>query len=63
MSNGNLEGKAYQERHGQTVHNLIQVRPEHKIWLKTVFDITKYLVANGQPFCGHEENTDFDETI
>ena len=55
--------KEYREKRGQTVHNLIQVRPEHKIWLKTVFNTTKYLVANGQPFRGHEENTDFDETI
>ena len=43
--------------------NLIQVKPEHKIWLKTVFNTTKYLVANGQPFRGHEENTDFIEKI
>lgn len=55
--------KEYREKSGQTVHNLIQLKPEHKIWLKTVFSTTKYLVANGQPFRGHEVNTDFNEKI
>ena len=43
--------------------NLVQVKPEHKIWLQTVFNTTKYLVANGLPFRGHDENTDFNEKI
>ena len=43
------------------VKNLIKLNPEHKIWLKTVFNTTKYLVANGQPICGNDENTNFEE--
>ena len=37
------------------------MNPEHKIWLATVFNTVKYLVANGQPFRGNEENTNFNE--
>ena len=29
--------------------------------LKTVFNTTKYLVSNGQPFRGNEENTNFND--
>ena len=43
--------------------NLVQVKPEHKIWLQTVFNTTNYLVANGLPFRGLDEKTDFSETI
>ena len=39
--------KEFREKRGQTVRNLIQVKPEYKIWLKMVFNTTKYLVANG----------------
>lgn len=55
--------KEFREKRGQTVQNLIQVKPEYKIWLKTVFNTTKYLVANGLSFRGHEENTDFDNKM
>ena len=51
--------REFREKRGQTVQNLIKVRPEYKIWLKTVFNtITKYLVTNGLSFRGHEENTE-----
>ena len=53
--------RQYRENRGQTVKNLIKLNPEHKIWLKTVFNTTKYLVANGQPFRGNDENTNFEE--
>ncbi|XP_028417407.1 zinc finger MYM-type protein 1-like [Dendronephthya gigantea] len=53
--------KEFREKRGQTVRNLIQVKPEHKIWLKTVFNTTKYLVANGLSFRGHEENSNLEE--
>ena len=33
------------------------------MWLKTVFNTTNYLVANGLQFHGHDENTDFNEKI
>ena len=49
--------REFRDKRGQTVQNLIQVRPEYKIWLKTVFNTTKYLVANSLSFRGHEENT------
>lgn len=55
--------REYRESRGQTVRNLIQLNPEHKIWLKTVFNTTKYLVANGMPFRGDEEKTDFNEQV
>ncbi|CAB4036306.1 Zinc finger MYM-type 1 [Paramuricea clavata] len=55
--------KEFREKRGQTVRNLIQVRPEHKIWLKTVFNTTKYLVANGLSFRGHEENSTLEEGL
>ena len=51
--------KEYRQNHGQSVKNLIKVNPQYKIWLKTVFNTTKYLVSNGQPFRGNEENTNF----
>ena len=50
--------REFREKRGQTVQNLIQVWPEYKIWLKTVLNTTKYLVANGLSFRGHEENTE-----
>ena len=53
--------RQYRENRGQTVKNLVKLNPEHKIWLKTVFNTTKYLVANGQPFRGNDENTNFEE--
>ncbi|CAB4042633.1 Hypothetical predicted protein [Paramuricea clavata] len=55
--------KEFREKRGQTVRNLIQVRAEHKIWLKTVFNTTKYLVANGLSFRGHEENSKLEEDL
>lgn len=55
--------KEFREKRGQTVRNLIQVRPEHKIWMKTVFNTTKYLVANGLSFRGHEENSKLEEDL
>ena len=45
----------FREKCGWTIQNLIQVEPEHKIWLQTVFNTTKYLVANGLTFLGHDE--------
>ncbi|CAB3988081.1 Hypothetical predicted protein [Paramuricea clavata] len=57
------KAKEFCEKRGQTVRNLIQVRPEHKIWLKTVFNTTKYLVAKGLSFRGHEENSILEEGL
>ena len=45
------------------IMNLIQVKPGYKIWLQTIFNTTKYLVANGLPFRGHDEKTNFNEKI
>ena len=53
--------REYRQNHGQAVKNLIKVNPQHKIWLKTVFNTAKYLVSNGQPFRGNEENTNFND--
>jgi hypothetical protein len=55
--------KEFREKRGQTVQNLIQVKPEYRIWLKTVFNTSKYLVANGLSFRGHEENANLDENM
>ena len=59
----NWKEKEYREKSGQTGQNLIQLNPEYKIWPQTVFNTTKFLVANGQPFRRHEENTDLNEQI
>ena len=50
--------REFREKRGQIVQNLIQVRPEYKILLKTVLNTAKYLVANGLNFQEHEENTE-----
>jgi hypothetical protein len=55
--------KEFREKRGLTVQNLIQVRPQYKIWLKTVFNTTKYLVANGLTFRGHEENANLTQNL
>ena len=46
------------EFHDKRGQNLIQVRPEYKIWLKIVFNTMKCLVANSLSFRGHKENTE-----
>ena len=48
------------ESTNSSVNTLVLTKsPEHRIWLEAVFYTIQYLVVNGLPFCGDDENCDF----
>ena len=44
----------------ETVENIMtEKKPDHRVWVETVFNVIKFLSMNGLPFRGDIENTDF----